>query len=401
VNDPDIVEGEHPLSATVIRPVRFSKHPPLAQHGYRTRGPDITQASAALDFVRRYNGKLLFDHDAGAWFHWTGKIWEKETTGLALEYAIQLCGELAEIADGPARVALGRASFAASVEAMARVNRVFAMKSTEWDKDDFILGTPGGTVDLRTGKLRAAKPDDHLTKMTAVEPAKSADCPIFLKFLDEATGGDVELIRFLQQFCGYSLTGDISEHALGFICGPGGNGKSVFVNTIAGILRDYADVAPMDALMASSNSRHETELADMRGARLVTASETEAGKAWAEARIKTLTGGEMIKARFMRQNYFKFLPKFKLLISGNHRPVLRNADEAMEDACDVDVGSRLMIGPSAKLFESWKGYATLGGSDPGSQVMFSQSMEARGFQKYRVGSGMVFCGVRLKQAEAA
>ena len=100
-----------------------------------------------------------------------------------------------------------------------------AVTSDQMDANQFLLATPLGTVDLSTGLLRASDPADLPTKVTAVAPTESADCPRFLKFLNEATGGDQELIRFLQQFCGYSLTGSIREQALAFICGPGGNGR--------------------------------------------------------------------------------------------------------------------------------------------------------------------------------
>ena len=154
------------------------------------------------------------------------------------------------------------------------------------------------------------------------------DCPQWLAFLEQVTAGDTGLIRFLKQWCGYCLTGDIGEHALLFAHGPGGNGKGVFINTVAWIMGDYARTAAMDTFVASTNDKHPTELAMLRGARLVTASETEEGRAWAEARIKALTGGDPITARFMRQDFFTFMPQFKLTIIGNHKPVLRNVDEA-------------------------------------------------------------------------
>lgn len=117
--------------------------------------------------------------------------------------------------------------------------------------------------------------------------------------------------------CGYMLTGITREHALFFALGTGANGKSVFVNTIAGILADYATMAPIETFTASQSDRHPTDLAALRGARLVTATETEEGRRWAEAKIKQLTGGDAISARFMRQDFFTFTPAFKLFIAGN------------------------------------------------------------------------------------
>jgi putative DNA primase/helicase len=245
-----------------------------------------------------------------------------------LERARTFARNLARQVDERGRDALMRLSFAEKIERGARTEHSLAVTSDQMDANQFLLATPLGTVDLQTGLLRASDPADLLTKVTAVAPSERSDCPRFRKFMDEATRGDQELIRFLQQFCGYSLTGSIREQALAFICGPGGNGKGVFANVIGGILKDHAKVAPMEALTASNAVRHETELAMLRGARLVTASETEAGKSWAEARVKQLTGGDPITARFMHRDHFTFKPTFKLLVIGNHKPALRNVDNA-------------------------------------------------------------------------
>ena len=212
-----------------------------------------------------------------------------------------------------------------------------------------LLGTPGGVVDLCTGKLRPAAQGDFITKLTTVAPAETADCPIWLKFLNEATGKDTDLIRFLQQWAGYCLTGDTREHALLFVYGPGGNGKSVWLNTIAGILADYAKNAAMETFTASQNDRHPADLAMLKGARMVCASETEEGRAWAEVRIKQLTGDDTISAQFMRQDFFEFRPQFKLTVIGNHKPVLRNVDDAARRRFNVVPFTRKPASPDNQL----------------------------------------------------
>jgi putative DNA primase/helicase len=128
------------------------------------------------------------------------------------------------------------------------------------------------------------------------------------------------MVDFLRRWCGYCLTGSTREHAFAFVHGPGGNGKSVFLNTLAGIMADYSATAAMETFADSRHDRHSTELAMLKGARLVTASETEAGRGWAEAKVKAITGGDPITARFMRQDNFTYTPQFKLLIAGNHAP---------------------------------------------------------------------------------
>jgi putative DNA primase/helicase len=129
--------------------------------------------------------------------------------------------------------------------------------------------------------------------------------------------------------CGYALTGVTREHALFFLYGTGANGKSVFLNTISGMMGDYAKTAPIETFIDSKNERHPTDLAGLQGARLVTAIETEDGRRWAESKLKALTGGDRIPARYMRQDFFEYTPQFKLVIAGNHKPGLRTVDEAI------------------------------------------------------------------------
>jgi putative DNA primase/helicase len=183
------------------------------------------------------------------------------------------------------------------------------------------------TVNLRTGASAMPNPKDYHTKSTAIAPG--GDCLRWLQFLGEITAGDVELQAYLKRMAGYCLTGVTTEHALFFCHGSGANGKSLFTNTLGGIWGDYAITAPMETFTVSKGDRHPTDLAMLRGARLVIAQETEIGRRWAESKIKSLTGGDRISARFMRQDFFEFTPQFKLLIAGNHKPGLRGVDEAI------------------------------------------------------------------------
>ncbi len=316
--------------------------------------PLVTEDEAAIRFAERYRGKLRYCHDHGAWFEWSGSIWKRNGTGLAFHFARELARQLVDGEQAKVRVQGSKAAFAGAVERFARADPVFAVTSEIWDRDPMLLGTPSGTVDLRTGILRPAKSEDGITKTTAVTPADTAECPLWLAFLDQTFGGDIDVILFLQRYAGYSLTGLTREHALVFGYGAGGNGKSVFVNVKVGILADYATTAPMDVFIASSGDRHPTDLAMLRGARLVTASETEEGRQWAESRIKQLTGGDRISARFMRQDFFTFLPSFKLLFVGNHKPGLRNVDEAARRRFNLVPFTRKPVTPDRQLEEKLK-----------------------------------------------
>src|SRR5262249_36140015 len=168
---------------------------------------------------------------------------------------------------------------------------------------------------------------DYMTKQTAVAPA--GECPRWKSFLNEVTNGDGALQHYLQRISGYSLTGVTTEQELYFFYGSGNNGKGVWIRTISGILHDYHRPTSIETFTVAKFERHPTELAGLWGARLVTATETEEGRRWAEARIKEMTGGDEISARFMRQDFFDYYPQFKLLFAGNHMPTLRTINKAI------------------------------------------------------------------------
>lgn len=291
------------------------------------RGQPITEDMAAQRFALIYAEKLVYCHSYGAWFEFDGSTWVKQDMPYAFHYARILARQLSGIATG--NVTLQKMRFAAEVERGAKSDPLLMVNSKVWDKDIYLLGTPSGTVNLRTGELQTSNPKDYISRATSVAPDDVPDCYHWNKFLDEATGGDADLKRYLQQIAGYSLTGDTREQCLFFCHGEGGRGKGTFVNTLQSILGGYATTAAMEILEASRHSGHSTSVAMLNGARLVTSSETEEGKGWAEARIKQFTGQDPITARFMRQDDFTFLPQFKLVIMGNFQPSLRTVDEAM------------------------------------------------------------------------
>ncbi len=168
-----------------------------------------------------------------------------------------------------------------------------------------------------------------MIKIANANPKKGSLCPTWLKFIHEVSGGNQELMIYLQRMMGYCLTGVTREHALFFLYGTGANGKSVFVNTMLAVMGDYGMNAPMETFMSSRNERHPTELAMLRGARLVVASETEQGRSMNESRMKEMTGGDPITARDLFRPHFTYQPQLKVVLIGNHKPALKNIDEAI------------------------------------------------------------------------
>jgi putative DNA primase/helicase len=292
------------------------------------RPPQFSDDALALRFAERYGNELRYVAKWSQWLRWTGTRWLFDDTLAAFDRARLICREAAsECNEAKLPKELASAKTVAAVERMARSDRRLAATVEQWDADPRLLNTPDGVIDLRTGKMRKHRADDYITRMTAVAPTGA--CPLWHAFLDRITGGDKALQEYLQRVCGYALTGLTREHALFFLYGTGANGKGTFINTIAGILGDYHRTAPIETFTVVYLDRHPTDLAGLRGARLVTATETEEGRHWAEAKIKTLTGGDTISARFMRQDFFEYTPQFKLIISGNHKPGLRSVDEAI------------------------------------------------------------------------
>ncbi len=321
----DYIESSTPtFSTTVLEPTME----PTTEPEDFIIPPTFSEDALASRFTDIHGGDLRYVAAWNQWLIWEDNVWRRDETMKTFDRARAICRQASSECNDP-RVAsrLASATTVAAIERLAKSDRQHAATVDQWDRDHLLLNTPKGVVDLRTGRMRHHQPEHHMTKITSVEPG--GECPQWLAFMDKITLGDRELQSYLQRCAGYCLTGSTREHALFFCYGTGGNGKGVFLNTLTGILSDYATIASMETFTASANERHPTDLAMLRGARLVTAQETEEGRKWAEAKIKAMTGGDPITARFMRQDFFTFQPAFKLFIAGNHKPGLRNVDEAI------------------------------------------------------------------------
>ncbi len=317
-------------SITLCEPV--TSDPRAASSGNAHREADLpaefSDDALALRFTAEHGSDLRYTAAWGRWSEWDGSRWKRDASLYVFDLARAVCRAAASNCEKPQIASrIASAVTVAAVERLARADRRHAATVEQWDADPWLLNTPSGIVDLRKGALRHANRQDYMTKVTSEGPG--GNCPRWREFLVRITGGDEELQRFLQRMAGYALTGITREHALFFLYGTGANGKSVFINTVSGVMGEYAKTAPIETFIASASERHPTDLAGLQGARLVTAVETEDGRRWAESKIKALTGGDRIAARFMRQDFFEFAPQFKLLIAGNHKPGLRSVDEAM------------------------------------------------------------------------
>jgi P4 family phage/plasmid primase-like protien len=279
----------------------------------------------ALKFADLYGADWRYCHDTGKWYFYNGQLWRIDKTRRILNKLREFCRE--ENTDD--KPIIGKSSTIKGVEKLLSAIEPIATTSDTFDTNDILVGCPNGVIELVTGLFREGSREDFITLAVGIDPAKDEDCPIWKKFLFESTKGDEKYCLYLARVAGYCLSGLTTEHALFVLIGPGGNGKSVFENILRKMMSDYATTASFELFAVTRNEQHPTGLAALMGKRLVTASEVDAGQTFAEARIKAITGGDTISARYMRQDFFTYQPRFKAIIAANNRPQLRNVDDAI------------------------------------------------------------------------
>lgn len=209
---------------------------------------------------------------------------------------------------------------------MARTEPGIPIHSEAFDANPMVVGALNGVIDLRTGELRDALRSDYITKQVGAEYDPNAKCHTFIRFLIVIFNGNRQIIRYLQRVVGYCLTGKTSEHSVFFFYGTGSNGKSTFISILEFLLGDYAVHAEPETWMVKRNSGASSEIARLRGARLVATTELEEGQRIAEALLKSMSGEDKMTARFLYSEQFEFRPQFKILLATNHRPIIRGDD---------------------------------------------------------------------------
>jgi putative DNA primase/helicase len=315
---------------------------PLSTNGRTDNCPpdrfNLTDLGNALRLVDRHGEDLRYVHAWDRWLVWTGSRWEQDRTGeverRAKETVRSIYAEASSTEDPQDGKALGdhatRSAAKGRIEAMialARSEPGIPAVPEQLDADPWLLNVRNGTVDLRTGELQPHRREDLITKIAPVQYAPGAAAPTWEAFLERVLPGE-ELRRFVRRVIGYALTGDVSEQVLIFLHGAGANGKSTLINAVLAMLGDYGQQAAPELLTVKGAS-HPTELADLLGTRFAASVEVEDGRRLAESLVKQLTGGDRIKARFMRQDFFEFDPTHKVFLAANHKPTIRGTDHAI------------------------------------------------------------------------
>jgi putative DNA primase/helicase len=298
---------------------------------------NLTDLGNARRLVHRHGRNLRYCWLWRKWLVWDGKRWVKDDTGevyrLAKETVSSIYQEAAAAPNDETRKEIGK--HATRSEAGARIKEMVDLARSdvpvmpnELDTSPDLLNTESGTIDLCTGELREHRHEDLITKIAPTRYRPDAAAPTWEIFLKRVLPGE-DLRAFVQRAVGYSATGDTSEQCMFINHGGGANGKSTFQEAIAAALGDYAMRAPTEMLLAKRTDSVPNDVARLKGARFVSASETEEGRRLAESRIKDLTGQDTITARFMKAEWFDFAPSHKLWLSTNHKPEIRGTDAAI------------------------------------------------------------------------
>lgn len=287
--------------------------------------------------VRKFGDIIKYCKPFNKWFVFDSKKWQEDQSETIMKLAKStvrgIYQESAKSDDVFRRQSL--AKFALSSEKLSHLTAMITLSRSDvpilpkqFDGDHWVFNTLNGTVDLKTGKLRPHNRTDFIRKMSNVAFNQNATAPTWERFLRDIFAGDDALIRFIQKAAGYSMTGSTDEQCLFFLYGKGKNGKSTFTETLQSIFNDYAMRLSTEALMSTRHGEKEAsnDIARLAGMRMVVTSEIPDDQRLNESKVKDLTGGDTITARFLYGEFFDFKPSHKLWIFGNHKPVIKGTD---------------------------------------------------------------------------
>ncbi|MDY5159552.1 phage/plasmid primase, P4 family [Actinotignum urinale] len=293
----------------------------------------LTDDGNALRFADKYPNSYRWITDLKTWATWNGHTWDTTADDAPIIEALRQQARNLP-ADDKANIAYKMKSL--SKHAVFNVERLlraqFATPITTFDADPWLLNTPGGLIDLKTGKITANKPNDYCLRSTTVAPDFTMPTPRWDAFLAQTFTGNPELTTYIQRAVGLALIGQVLEQEFYFLHGTGANGKSVLLNVLRRILgtgtNGYAVSLQSIAFTQGAERRHPADIAALAGARLAITSETEEGDRFSESRVKLLTGADSISARYMGGNFFEFQPSHTIIMISNHEPEVMTGGSA-------------------------------------------------------------------------
>lgn len=289
----------------------------------------LTDLGNAERIAYEYGHVIRYIPSVG-WYIWNGKYWEFDEKGKLHRIVAKVVRKLGESADETEQKWARHCEKHNVRESAIKDLKVLVPGDrSDFDQHKYLLNVANGVVDLKTGKLQPHDRELKLTKITNIFFEENAKCPNWLAFLDQIFLGDKELAEYMQRLIGYSLTGDISEQIMMFLVGGGSNGKSTFINTIKDLVGEYGKQAKSDTFIKKKETGANNDIARLVGSRFVSAIESEEGEKLSESFVKQITGGEPVLARFLRQEYFEYIPEFKVFFTTNHKPIIGGLDEGI------------------------------------------------------------------------
>lgn len=290
---------------------------------------------------------LKFNAVDKKWFFFNGSYWQEDIGSQKVELAAERVAnsikkekpELSFSTKTDADKAMNEwyrfqkdsRSHMAKMHMIDEFKKYVIVKHGEFDKEDMLLNTESGYVDLSNGELHDHDIDKKFSHQTLAEYSDNVDAPLWEKFLNQIFNSDEELIHYVQKAIGYSFTGSVDEQCLFILNGRGRNGKSVFSNVISDVAGNYAKQMNVQTIVAKKNQSGSanSDIARLEGARIVTSSELNEGDRFDESLVKQLTGGDKILARFLYGSEFEYKPKFKIWMATNHLPIIRGTDDGI------------------------------------------------------------------------
>jgi putative DNA primase/helicase len=286
-----------------------------------------SDAMNAHALVAWTDGRIKYAPGLG-FYVWNGRVWERSEVKVRQEIhrmgaALVLAGKLAESKGFTMTTRID-----ALMTELRSVPSVYVAPS-EFDARPDLLSFRNGTVELRTGRLRAHAKEDMLTYVLAIEYDPAAQCPRWEQFLTEIFPDNPDLVPYMQRLVGYGVTGYTDEQCFAVLWGKGANGKSVLTDTLSSVFGTITKTTPFATFEEKQGGGIPNDIAALRGSRLVMASEGESGKPMSEAVLKRVTGKDMVAARFLRQEFFEFRPTFLLMLATNHKPKFKGQDDGL------------------------------------------------------------------------
>lgn len=293
----------------------------------------------ARRFAEMFKNDLRWSRDYGGWFIWNGKLWERDNNNAIRKFPVQVYDELKRQLEEWTGDNTSQELFARHVKSTGSEGKMNAMSNTaqaflgaqaaEFDAETELFNCTNGTYNLSTHEFQSHDPNDMLSKMSGVKYDYEAKCPMWFKFLDDIFIGNEDIIEFIQRAIGYSLTTSTKEHCMFIFYGTGANGKSRFIDTIVSMLGDYALNCPSSTFIKKQATGIPNDIARLKGARMVTAIESNQNVSLDEMVIKQVTSEDKITARFLNKEFFDFVPTFKVYFATNHKPNIHGTDNGI------------------------------------------------------------------------